>query len=327
MTSTLWRNIVRCLVATGAWAYMATASAYPDGPVRLVVPFAPGGGTDTVARVVAQALSKRLGQQVIVDNRAGGGGSIGTVAVAQAPADGHTLLLGSNGTMVLNPLLSASLKYKVDRDFVTIGGIAQVPFLVVANPQFEAKDVQDLLALAKAKPGSVTFASPGSGTTNHLVGVLLESMGGVDMNHIPYRGAAPAMNDVVSGQVNFMSGDLGTLLPMVRSGKLRALALTGPQRASMLPDVPAVAEAIPGFEALGWFGVMAPRGTPTALVNRLSVELAQVLADADVLARLRDIGGSPLVADSAGLTRLIESETKKWQKLIVDRKITSNALQ
>jgi tripartite-type tricarboxylate transporter receptor subunit TctC len=326
MRPILRRHVLRDLVAVAALASTASALAFPDGPVRLIVPFAPGGGTDTIARVVAQALSKRLGQQVIVDNRAGGGGSIGTMAVAQAPADGHTLLLGSNGTMVLNPLLAQSLKYKVG-DFTSVGGIAQLPFLVVAHPQFEAKDVPGLLTMARARPGAVTFASPGSGTTNHLVGVLLESMGGVDMNHIPYRGAAPAMNDVVSGQVNFMSGDLGTLLPMVKSGKLRALALTGPQRTNLLPDVPAVAEAIPGFEALGWFGLMAPRGTPAPVVSRLSVELAQALTDAEVLSRLREIGGSPLVADSAGLNRLIDSETRKWQKLIVDRKITSSALQ
>ncbi len=303
------------------------AEAYPSGPVRLVVPFAAGGGTDTVARAIAQGLSKRLSQQVVVDNRPGAGGSIGTTAVTQAPADGYTLLLGSNGTMVLNPLLYPNLKYKVDRDLLPVGGIAAVPYLIAAHPKFEPRDIRGLIDLAKARPGDVTFASAGNGTTNHLVGVLLESQGKVSMNHVPYRGAAPAMNDVVSGQVNFMSGDLGTLLPMVKAGKLRPLALTGKQRVPVLPDVPTVAETLPGFEATGWFGIFAPQGTPRAVVDRVSAELVQVLADSDVVQRLQDIGGAPMPINSDAMKRLLATETARWQKVIADNKITADALQ
>lgn len=303
------------------------ADAFPSAPVRLVVPFAAAGGTDAVARVVAQALSKRLSQQVIVDNKPGAGGSIGTQAVTQAGADGYTLLLGSNGTMVLNPLLHTNLRYNVERDLVPVSGIAAVPYLVATYPQFEARDVKGLLDVAKAKPKQVTFASPGNGTTNHLVGVLLGSMGKSDMTHIPYRGAAPAMNDVVAGQVNFMSGDFGTLVPMVKSGKLRPLAVTGRQRVPALPDVPTVAETLPGFEAVGWFGIFAPRGTPQPVVDRLSTEIGRVLEEPAVVQRLQEIGGTPMSLNSEALRRLMATESTKWKKVISDNKITADALQ
>lgn len=325
-------RLIRSLGVCAAALMVATtpvmaAEAYPSGPVRLVVPFAAGGGTDTVARAIAQGLSKRLSQQVVVDNRPGAGGSIGTTAVTQAPADGYTLLLGSNGTMVLNPLLYPALKYKVDRDLLPVGGIAAVPYLIAAHPKFEARDIKGLVDLARAKPGQVTFASAGNGTTNHLVGVLLESQGQVSMIHVPYRGAAPAMNDVVSGQVNFMSGDLGTLLPMVKAGKLRPLALTGKQHVPVLPDVPTVAETLPGFEATGWFGIFAPQGTARAVVDRVSAELAHVLADPEVVQRLQDIGGAPMSMNSDAMKRLLVTETARWQKVIADNKITADALQ
>lgn len=308
-------------------ASAAAAEAYPSAPVRLVVPFAAGGGTDAVARVVAQGLSRRLSQQVIVDNKPGAGGSIGTLAVSQAGADGYTLLLGSNGTMVLNPLLHTSLRYSVERDFVPVLGIAAVPYLIATYPQFEARDVKGLLDVAKAKPRQVSFASPGNGTTNHLVGVLLESMSKTDMTHVPYRGAAPAMNDVVAGQVNFLSGDFGTLLPMVKSGKLRPLAVTGRQRVPVLPDVPTVAETLPGFEAIGWFGIFAPRNTPQPVVERLSAELGRVLAEPAVAQRLQEIGGTPMALDSEAMRRLVATESTKWKKVISDNKITADALQ
>lgn len=303
------------------------ADVYPSGPVRLVVPFSAGGGTDTVARTVALGLSKRLGQQLIVENRPGAGGSIGTMAVTQAAADGQTLLLGSNGTMVVNPLLYESLKYKVDADLVPVGGIASVPFLIAGNPQFDARDIKGLLEQARSKPDTVTFASPGRGTTNHLAGVLLETYGKVSMTHIPYRGAAPAMNDVVGGLVNFMSGDIGTLLPMVKGGKLRPIAVTGKQRVSVLPDVPTVAESFPGFEATGWFGIFAPKGTPKAVVDRIHAELGRVLAEPEIVQRLESIGGTPMVMDSDALRQLIASESIKWKKVITDNKITADALQ
>ncbi|HSV83484.1 MAG TPA: tripartite tricarboxylate transporter substrate binding protein [Ramlibacter sp.] len=312
-------------VATLAGGALA-ADAFPTAPVRLVVPFAAGGGTDTAARVVAQVLGTRLPQPVVVDNKPGAGGSIGTMLVVQAPADGHTLLLGSNGTMVLNPALYPQLKYQVDRDLVPVAGIASIPYLIAANPQFPATDIKSLVAAAKSKP--VTFASPGNGTTNHLVGVLLESMTKIDMTHVPYRGAAPAVNDVVSGQVNFLSGDLATLVPMVQAGKLRPLAVTGAQRVALLPNVPTVAESgLPGFDATGWFGIFAPKGTPPAVVDKLSAEVLQALKDPRVAQRLHDLGGTVMPLNSEQLKRLVATESARWRKVITDNKVTADTLQ
>lgn len=326
----LARHGIRLLVtilAAAASVPVAAQAGYPTGPVRLVVPFTAGGGTDSVARVVSQSLGKRLGQQVVVDNRAGGAGAIGTLAVTQSAGDGHNLLLGSNGTMVLNPLLHSSLKYSVERDLVPVASIASVPYLIVAHPQFPARDIMGLIDLARAKPGQITFASPGSGTTNHLVGVLLQSMTKTDMNHVPYRGAAPAMNDVVSGQVNFMSGDLGTLVPMVKAGKLRALAVTGSKRVAALPDVPTVAETLAGFEATGWFGIFAPKSTPRPVIDRLATEIAQAVAGPAVVQRLEEIGGVPLILNSDQLGHLVVTESAKWKKVITENRVTADALQ
>jgi tripartite-type tricarboxylate transporter receptor subunit TctC len=311
-----WLSLVAFGCATLAMAPVA-AQSYPTGPVRIVVPFAAGGGTDTVARAVAQVLGTKLPHPVVVDNKPGAGGSIGTMAVTQALPDGHTLLLGSNGTMVMNPALYPTLKYHVDRDLVPVAGIASIPFLIASNPQFPATDIKSLLVAAKS--GKVTFASPGNGTTNHLAGVLLESMSKVEMTHVPYRGAAPAMNDVISGTVNFLSGDFGTLLPMVNAGKLR--------RVAMLPNVPTVAEALPGFEATGWFGVFAPKGTPAPVVEKLSAEILQALKDPRVIQRLHDLGGTPMPLNSDQLKAFLGAESAKWQKVIKDNKVTADALQ
>ena len=304
----------------------AAAADYPTMGVKLVVPFAAGGGTDAVARVVAQAMAGKFPQPVIVDNKGGAGGSIGTLAVTQAQPDGHTLLLGSNGTMVLNPLLYPALKYNVERDLVPVAGLASLPYLIAANPQFEGKDLKGLIAAAQAK--KITFASPGNGTTNHLVGVLLQNMSKTEMTHVPYRGAAPAMNDVIAGTVNFLSGDFGTLMPMATSGKLRAIAVTGPQRVPILPNVPTVAEAgLPGFEATGWFGIFAPKGTPQPVVERLATEFATALKDPRVTQRLQDLGGTALPLNPQQLKELIAVETVKWKRVITENKVSADDLQ
>jgi tripartite-type tricarboxylate transporter receptor subunit TctC len=306
-----------------AWA---ASDIYPSSPIKIIVAFAAGGGTDSVARVVAQGLATRLGQPVTVENKPGAGGSLGTTFGAQASPDGHTLILGSNGTMVLNPLLYPQTKYVVERDFLPISGIASFPYLIASNPQVNALDIKSLIALGKSQ--KLTFASPGNGTTNHLVGVLLENMTKIDMIHVPYRGAALAMNDVVGGQVNFMSGDLSTLMPMVASGKLRPLAITGQQRIAILPNIPTVAESgLPNFEAVGWFGLFAPRGTSQQITNKLSSEITSVLKDAKVIQRLRELGGIPMPLSMEQLKELTKSETQKWRKVIADNRITVDALQ
>lgn len=302
------------------------AEPWPSQPIKLIVGFAAGGGTDVIARAVAQSLSTRLGQPVIVENKPGAGGGLGMIAGAAAPPDGYTLTLGSNGTMILNTLLYPNLKYQVERDFTPIGGLASLPYLIAANPQVPANDIKGLVALAKTR--QVTYASAGNGTTNHLVGVLLESMSTTNMLHVPYRGAAPAMNDVVAGQVNFLSGDLSTLAPMVQSGKLKALAVTGPNRVAVVPNVPTVAESgFPGFEATGWFALYGPKGLPAAVVDRLDAELPQVLKDPVVLRRLADLGATPLALGPEPLATMVRAETQKWRKVITDNKVTADVLQ
>ena len=302
------------------------AEPWPSQPIKLIVGFAAGGGTDVIARAVAQSLSARLGQPVVVENKPGAGGSLGMMAGATATPDGYTLTLGSNGTMILNTLLYPNLKYQVERDFVPVGGLASLPYLIAANPQVPASDIKSLVALAKSR--QVTYASAGNGTTNHLVGVLLESMSKTDMLHVPYRGAAPAMNDVVAGQVNFLSGDLSTLAPMVQAGKLKALAVTGPARVAVMPNVPTVAESgFPGFEATGWFALYGPKGLPAHVVDRINAELPQVLKDPVMLRRLADLGATPLPLGPESLANMVRAETQKWRRVITDNKVTADALQ
>ncbi|MEQ1593866.1 MAG: tripartite tricarboxylate transporter substrate binding protein [Casimicrobium sp.] len=315
--------LVACALAASP-AY--SADVYPSAPIRLIVAFAAGGGTDSIARPVALALSSRLGQPVVVDNKPGAGGAIGTATAATAAPDGYTFVLGSNGTMVLNPLLYPNVKYQVERDFQPVAGIASIPYLIAAHPSVNATDIRSLVELGKTQ--KLTFASPGNGTTNHLVGVLLESMSKVDMTHVPYRGSSLAMNDVVSGQVNFLSGDLATLLPMVTAGKLRSLAVTSAQRTSALPNVPTVAESgFAGFEASGWFALFAPKGTPKAIVDRVSQEISTVLADSRVQKRFMDIGGVPMQLSAEQTGVMLKAETAKWRKVIADNRVTADSLQ
>ncbi|MWL91529.1 tripartite tricarboxylate transporter substrate binding protein [Cupriavidus sp. SW-Y-13] len=300
----------------------ASASTYPSGPIRLVVPLAAGGGTDTVARLIAQKLGQRLGQPVVVDNRPGAGGAIGTVAVARARPDGQTLLFGSNGPIAILPSFDPSVPYNVSKDFVAVSGVASVPFLIVTNKDLPIKSMSDLLKYAKDHPGQVNFASPGAGTTNHLVGELLKSLTGVDIVHVPYKGASPAMNDVVSGQIQFMSGDLNTLLPMVESGKLNAIAVTSKQRTQMLPKVPTVAESgVPNFEASGWFGVLAPRGTPDAVVKKLSAEIHSIVNERDFVERIASLGGVPLELGNSDFAAFIGREQGKWRSVVTKNRI------
>lgn len=323
--------IRRALLASLACASLGSlvttpVSAQANAAIKLVVPFSAGGGTDGIARPVALVLGEKLGRPIVVENRPGAGGSIGTLAVAQSAPDGNTLLLGSNGTIVLNPTLYPNLKYKVDRDFIPVAGIASLPYLIAAHPKFKAQDMAGLLAVAKS--GSVTFASPGNGTTNHLVGVLLQNLGQVEMTHVPYRGAAQAMNDVIAGQVNFLSGDLGTLLPQVQAGKLKPLAVTGSKRIDLLPNVPTVAEqGLPGFEAKGWFGIFVPKATPKDVVAQLSSQIQSALSDPRVKQRLHELGAEAMPLSSDELTALMAQENAKWRKIIVDNKITAEDLK
>lgn len=304
-------------VLLGCVAWGAHAQSYPGKPIRVVVPFAAGGGGDLVARTVAAKLTDSLGVSVIVDNRTGAAGSIGADIVAKAPADGHTLLLGSNGPLTINPALYAKLPYDAARDFAPITLVTVMPFLLVTHPSLPVRSVKELVALAKARPGQLNYGSPGTGATTHLANELFKSMTGADIAHVPYKGVAPAAIALISGQVEMMSGDLSTLMPHVRSGKMRALAVTAARRSSLLPDIPTVAEAgVPGYDASGWFGVLVPAGTPQGIVERLNAEIVKGLASADARQRLAALGGELAGGTPEQFAAHLRVESAKWGKLI-----------
>jgi tripartite-type tricarboxylate transporter receptor subunit TctC len=295
----------------------AHAQNYPTKPVRIVVPFAPGGGGDLVARTVAVKLTESLGQPVVVDNRAGAAGSIGAEIAARSPPDGHTLLLGSNGPLAINPSLYAKLPYDAARDFAPVSLVTIMPFVLVVHPALPVRSVKELIALARSRPGELNYGSPGNGSSTHLANELLKSMTGMKIAHVPYKGVAPAATDLISGQIQMMSGDLSTLVPHIRSGRMRALAVTSSRRSAMLPDTPTVAESgVPGYEASGWFGVLVPAGTPPYIVQRLNSAMLKGLAAADARERLAAFGGEVAPGTPEQLATHIRTEGAKWGKLI-----------
>ena len=291
------------------------AQAYPDRPVRIIVGFPAGAGADLAARLAGQWLSQRLGQPFIVENRPGAGGNIGAELVAHAAPDGYTLLL-INSTNAINAALYADLKFNLIRDIAPIAGLFRGPFVMVVNPSFPAKSFGDLIAYANAHPGKINMASAGIGSAPHLAGELLKSMAGIDMVHVPYRGVGPALTDLLAGQVQMMFASLPSALGYIRDGKLRPLAVTGTARWGALPDVPALAESLPGYEASAWFVIGAPRNTPAAIVERLNREINAGLADAQMNARLAALGGAVLAGSPADMARLIAEETDKWGKVV-----------
>ena len=322
-------NAARKLVAamrTKSWIFMlfllcaagsAHAQSYPTKPVRLIVPFAPGGGSDLVARTVAAKLTEALGQTVLVDNRAGAAGNIGTEIAGKAPPDGYVLLLGSAGPLTINPGLYAKLPFDPARDFAPVSLATIMPFLLAVHPALPVKSVKELIALAKARPDQLNYGSPGNGSTTHLANELLKSVTGMRIAHVPYKGVAPAATDLISGQIQMMSGDLSTLLPYQRSGRMRGLAVTGARRTALLPDMPTVAESeVPGYEASGWFGVLAPAGTPQAIVGRLNGAMVKGLAAGDARERLAAFGGDVAAGTPREFADHIRTETAKWGKVI-----------
>jgi tripartite-type tricarboxylate transporter receptor subunit TctC len=304
--------VMVALLAAGAHA-----QNYPTKPLRFVVPFAPGGGSDLVARTVAQKITEAIGQPVIVDNRAGAAGTIGADIAAKSPPDGHTLLLGSNGPLAINPSLYAKLPYDAARDFAPVSLVTVMPFVLVTHPSLPVKTVKDLVALARAKPGELNYGSPGNGSTTHLANELLKSMTGMKIAHVPYKGVAPAATDLISGQVQMMSGDLSTLLPYVRAGRMRAIAVTAARRSKLLPDVPTIAESgVPGYEASGWFGVLVPAATPVPIIERLHAAIAKGLSASDARERLGAFGGEVPASTPEQFGAHIRTEAAKWNKLI-----------
>lgn len=293
------------------------AGGYPVKPIRLVVPFPPGGATDILARAVGQRWSEVLGQQVIVDNRPGAGGNIGSELVAHAAPDGYTLLMGTVGTHAINPSLYAKMPYDHVKDFAPVVLVAGVPNVLVVHPSVPAQNVNELIAYGKANPGKLNFASSGSGTSIHLAGELFKVMTAVQMTHVPYKGSAPAIQDLLGGQVQLMFDNLPSALPQIKAGKLRALAVTSVARSPALPDTPTVAESgLPGFEASSWFGVLSPAGTPPAIITRLNAEAVKWLATPEAQEKMRNLGANAAGGTPADFAAHIRAETLKWARVV-----------
>jgi tripartite-type tricarboxylate transporter receptor subunit TctC len=301
--------------ALPAVSHFAWAQAYPTRPVRVIVPFAPGGNSDITARLIGQWLSERLGQQFITENRPGTGSNIGTEMVVNAPPDGYTLLL-AGGWNAINATLYEKLNHNFIRDIAPVASIASIPLVMVVNPSVPAKTVPEFIAYAKTSPGKINYASAGTGAPSHVTGELFKMMAGVDMVHVPYHGGGPALPDLIAGQVQVMFASTVSSIEYIRAGRLRALAVTTATRLEVLPDVPTVGEFVPGYEATGWSGLGAPKATPAEIVEKLNKEINAGLADPKIKARLADLGGTPLVGSPADFGKLIADDTEKWARVI-----------
>jgi tripartite-type tricarboxylate transporter receptor subunit TctC len=302
-------------VALPAVSRIARAQAYPTRPVRIIVGIAPGGAPDIVARLIGQWLSERLGQQFVIENRSGGATNIATEAVVRAPPDGNVLLLVSSNNAI-NAALYENLNFNFVRDIAPVASITLTPHVIAANPSFPAKAVPELIAYAKANPGKISFGSAGVGSPGHVAGELFKMMTGNNMIHVPYRGAAQALTDLIGGQVQVAVASTAASIEFFRSGKLRPLAVTTSLRLEILPDIPTVGEFLPGYEASGWLGFGAPKNTPTEILDRLNKEINAGLADPKIKTRLTDLGGTVLMGTPADFGKLIVEETEKWGKVI-----------
>jgi tripartite-type tricarboxylate transporter receptor subunit TctC len=308
--------VALCLLgASITGASPAAAADYPVRPVRWIVGYPAGGTTDILARLIGHALSERLGQQFVIENKPGAGNNIGTEAVINSPPDGYTVLL-VNPANAINATLYRKLPFNFMRDTAPIAGIMRVPNVMEVNPSVPANTVAEFIAYAKANPGKINWASSGNGTSVHLSGELFKIMTGVELTHVPYRGSAPALTDMLGGIVQVMFDNMPSSLQYIRAGKLRALAVTTAQRSPALPDAPTVGETVPGYEASAFFGMSAPKGTPVGIIEKLHKEINAVLADAGMQAKLADLGGTPIPASAAEFGQLIAAETEKWADVI-----------
>ena len=312
-------NLVRllaCLVGIACFSSIQ-AQPYPTRPVRLVVPFAAGGSTDTIARILAEKLGPALGQTVIVDNRPGATGAIAAEMVARSAPDGYTLLMGTNSTHVVAPILNSRLPFDPEKDFTPIGLVAAAPNIVIVSPTVPAKTLKEFIAYARAQPGQLSFASSGTGAITHLVAELFNLEAGIKAVHIPYKTGVQAAPDVSSGRVAYIVDSIIWSLPLIRAGKLKGLAVTSSQRSALAPDIPTVAESgLPGFEGITWFGLMAPAGTPPAVISRLSEELEKAIASAEIRDRLATQGAEALSRPPLQFAAMIREERQKWSRVI-----------
>jgi tripartite-type tricarboxylate transporter receptor subunit TctC len=310
--------------AQAAWAQATSGDrpqSYPARPVRVIVPFAPGGATDIVTRLVAQRLTDVWGQTVVVDNRAGASGNIGADLTAKATPDGYTLLMTSGSIVTANPLLFRKLGYSPEKDLVAITNVASGPQVIAVNPSQPAKTLKDFIAVVKAKPKGLSYGSAGVATQTHLAAENFLYTAGIDMLHVPYKGEGPAITDLVGGQIQMVTANLSAAIGFIQQGKLRGLAVTSKERAKQLPELPAAAETLPGFENLGWFGFMAPTGTPKAVVDKIHRDTAKVLQTPELRQRFEQLGMQPVGNPPADFARAIKEESARWAKIIRERKL------
>ena len=301
-----------CVAAAGP----ARAADYPTRPVKWIVPYPPAGTTDVLARIIAQWLTEKLGQPFVIENRPGAGNNLGTEAVVKAAPDGYTMLL-VNPANGINATLYKELSFNVIRDIAPVAGIVRTPNVMEVTPSFPAKTVAEFIAYCKANPGKINMASSGSGTSVHLSGELFKSMTGCQMLHVPYKGAGPALTDLMGGQVDVIFDNLPSSIGHIKGGKIRALAVTSAERDPSLPEVPTVAETVPGYEATAWFGIGMPKGTPKDVIEKVNAEVNRALADPKMRARLAELGGKPIAGTPEDFGKVIAAETAKWEKVVI----------
>jgi tripartite-type tricarboxylate transporter receptor subunit TctC len=304
-----------CAIAAGAGG-VALAADYPTRPVKWVVPYPPAGTTDVLARIIAQWLTEKMAQPFVIENKPGAGNNLGTESVVKAAPDGYTMLL-VNPANGINATLYKELNFNVIRDIAPVAGIVRTPNVMEVTPSFPARTVAEFIAYCKANPGKINMASSGSGTSVHLSGELFKSMTGCQMLHVPYKGAGPALTDLMGGQVDVIFDNLPSSIGHIKSGKIRVLAVTSAEREPSLPDVPTVAETVPGYEATAWFGVGMPKGTPKDVIEKVNAEVNRALADPKMRARLAELGGKPIAGTPEDFGKVIAAETAKWEKVVI----------
>ena len=309
--------IATCCLALGLTATWA-ADPYPTKPITLIVPQAPGGANDIVARALAQRLAVALGQPVVVENKPGAGGNVGTALAARAPKDGYTLMITAQSAQTINPSLYKKVPFDPIKDFEPIMVVATAPYLLAVSPNFPAKNIKELIALAKADPGKLTYASAGNGTVNHLLGEMLKTTANVDIVHVPYKGAAAAATDVIAGLCTMTFGSFPGVMPFVKSGQLRVIAAATEQRTSLAPDMPTLAESVPGLHANAWYGLFAPAGTPKEIVSRLHQEIVKLLQLPEIKERFNALGAEVTPSTPDQLAALVKSDLARWSKIVKD---------
>jgi tripartite-type tricarboxylate transporter receptor subunit TctC len=311
--SRLFAATLLCLAAAGQ---LAQAADYPTRPVKWVVPYPPAGTTDVLARIIAQWLTEKMGQPFVIENKPGAGNNLGTEAVVNAPPDGYTMLL-VNPANGINATLYKNLNFNLIRDIAPVAGLVRTPNVMEVTPSFPAKTVAEFIAYCKANPGKINMASSGSGTSVHLSGELFKSMTGCQMLHVPYKGAGPALTDLMGGQVDVIFDNLPSSVGHIKGGKIRALGVTSQEREPSMPQLPTIAETVPGYEATAWFGVGMPKGTPKDIIDKVNAEVNRALADPKMRERLAELGGKPIAGSPEDFGKVIAAETAKWEKVVI----------